>query len=434
MPPPVRIIDTIYANVPATAAPPRDPIKLTAMEALWLLFPVLQHVLLFEGADLPTFDAIVQSLRSSLATTLASFVPLAGRLVHLKDTADVAISCSTSDRVKLVVAESDADIGHLAGDEEHDLRLLELLVPEVDMSVLPTAVLAVQATRFQGGVAVGLTVHHGVADGRSLWTFVEAWATACRGETPAVALTFDRSLINLPGVDVRSVLRKLVPNLPVTTPPSSIMEDRTRFTRRTFTLDARDIQRLKQRIVRLGEAHGAPLSRPPSTFVALVALAWTCFVRCKRLALDEEVFLFFFADVRDRLSPPVEAGYIGACLTGRARAAFRGVGRPGRALQDEGRPCRRVEFYDAGNHFDQTAPSDERVRLSELQGLRHCRLWMGKAEQDGAHPDEPRWPGGADGRQGWPWRAGMTSLFRKEDDMLRKVDTFSTYQRVEMSS
>ncbi|CAM0901902.1 unnamed protein product [Alopecurus aequalis] len=335
--PPVRVIDTIYANVPATAAAPRDPIKLTAMEAQWLLFPVLQHVLLYEGADLPTFDAIVQSLR-----------------------------------VKFVVAESDADIGRLAGDEEHDLRLLELLVPEVDMSVLPTAVLAVQATRFQGGVAVGLTVHHGVADARSLWTFVEAWATACRGEseTPAVAPTFDRSLINLPGVHVT---RQLVPNLPVTTPPSSIVEDRTRFTRRTFTLDARDIQRLKQRIVGLGEAHGAPLSRPLSTFVALVALAWTCFVRCKRFALDDEVFLFFFADVRDRLSPPVQPGYIGACLTGclarlRARDLHgeRALASAALAVQDE--LCKMRDDPVAGWNFMTPTISTKLHRLMNVSG------------------------------------------------------------------
>jgi hypothetical protein len=85
------------------------------------------------------------------------------------------------------------------------------------MTELPTAVLAVQATRFEGGVAVGLTAHHGVMDGRSLWTFIEAWAASCRCETPVtVALSFDRSLVNLPGGDelARSVLRNLAPNLP----------------------------------------------------------------------------------------------------------------------------------------------------------------------------------------------------------------------------
>ncbi|VAH53464.1 unnamed protein product [Triticum turgidum subsp. durum] len=213
----VRIVDASYVDVPETAVRPPGPIKLTAMEALWIVIPVLQHVLLYEGDDdTPPFDAIVQSLRSSLAATLRSFAPLAGKLVHLEETGNVGISCSASDSVRFVVAECDADIGRLAGDEEHDLRVLEGLVPEVDMSLLPTPVLAVQATRFQGGVAVGVTVHHGVADGRALWTFVEAWAAACRGETPATTPCFDRSLVKLPGGEelARSVVRKVAPNLP----------------------------------------------------------------------------------------------------------------------------------------------------------------------------------------------------------------------------
>ncbi|SPT20597.1 unnamed protein product [Triticum aestivum] len=175
------------------------------------------------------------------------------------------------------------------------------------MGELPTPVLAVQATRFDGGVAVG----------RSLWTFVKAWATACRGETPAETPCFDRSVVKLPGGEdlARSVLRKFAPNLPVTAPPAWFEEERTRFTRCTFTLGERDIQRLKQHIVHLGEANGAsPLLRPPSTFPAVAALAWTCFIQCKPFASDDDVLLFFFTDVRDRLDPPIEAGYMGVCL------------------------------------------------------------------------------------------------------------------------
>ncbi|KAK1685774.1 hypothetical protein QYE76_046622 [Lolium multiflorum] len=282
---PVRVIHASYVNVPATAALPLEPIKLTAMEAIWVIMPVLQHVLLYEGADMPPFEDILQALRSSLAVTLGSFAPLAGKLVHLKDTGDVAISCSASDSVKFVVAESDADVRRLARDEEHDLPVLEQLVPDVDMSKLPAAVLAVQATRFNGGVAVGVTVHHAVADGRSLWTFVEAWATACRGEKPALTPSFDRSVVKLPGgeEEARSILRRRAPNLPLVAPPPSLTEDRTRFTRRTF--------------------------------VVVTALAWTCFARCKQFPLDDDVPLLFFADVRDRLDPPVDRGYIGVCLT-----------------------------------------------------------------------------------------------------------------------
>jgi hypothetical protein len=218
----VRVIDASYVSVPATTTPLPEPIKLNAMEAQWLtFFPVVQRVLLFDldGADhTAPFDTALECLRSSLAATLSSFAPLAGKLVHLKDTGDVGISCSAGDGVRFVVAESDADVRRLCCDEEYDISVLRLLVPEVDMSELPVRVLAVQVTRLEGGMALGVTVHHSVADGRSLWAFVEAWATACRGDTPAAATpTFDRSLVILPRGDelAREVLRKFAPNLPL---------------------------------------------------------------------------------------------------------------------------------------------------------------------------------------------------------------------------
>ncbi|WVZ87371.1 hypothetical protein U9M48_034012 [Paspalum notatum var. saurae] len=312
-----------YVAAPAPAVP-AEPIKLNAMEAQWVAIPQLQHLLLFEGdkKQLPPFDAMLQSLRSSLAATLASHAPLAGKLHHLADTGDVAIRCSADgdEGVKFVAAESDADVRGLARDEDHDVQMFERLVPELDLGLLPAPLLAVQATRLAGGgVALGITAHHAVVDGGSLWRFVEAWAAACRGDTPpAPPPVFDRSRVKLPGGDelARSILRKYLPNLPDATMPWSQQEDHRQFTRRTFTLDTQDMGRLKQRIVRLGEAHGAPLRRPPSRFVAVLALAWTCFVRAKAFAGDENVSLFFFADARDRLDPPAGAEYFGACLTG----------------------------------------------------------------------------------------------------------------------
>ncbi|CAN6229745.1 unnamed protein product [Urochloa humidicola] len=321
---PVRIVDVSYVAVPANAALPPEDIKLNAMEAQWLVLPLLQHLLLFEGDQLPPFDAVVHSLKSSLAASLATFAPLAGKLVHLADTGDVAIRCSSASSdagVRFVVAESGADVRRLAGDEELDVQTLQRLVPEVDMGVLPAPLLAVQATHLEGGgVALGITVHHAVADGRSVWRFVDTWAAACRGDTPAMPPPcFDRSRVKLPGGEelARSVLRKYVPNLPVATTPSIMQEDRLRFIRWTFTLDAQHMERLKQRIVHLSEADdGAPCRRPPTRFVAVGALAWTCYVRCRSIPADKDAFLLFLADVRDRLDPPAGGEYFGSCLSG----------------------------------------------------------------------------------------------------------------------
>ncbi|CAN6277093.1 unnamed protein product [Urochloa humidicola] len=318
---PVRIVDVSYVTVPAKAALPPEDIKLNAMEVQWLVHPLLQHLLLFEGDRLPPFDAVVRSLRCSLASTLSTFAPLAGKLVHLADTGDIAIRCSAAaapdSGVRFVVAESGADARRLACDEEHDARTLERLVPEVDMGQLPSPLLAVQATRLDGGgVALGVTVHHAVVDGRSLWRFVEAWAASCRGDAmPQPPPCFDRSRVSLPGGEqlARSVLRKYVPNLPLVTTPSTLqVEDRLSFIRWTFTVHAQQIERLKHHIVRRLDG-----DRRPSRFVAVAALAWTCFVRCRCVpADDKDVFLIFIADVRGRLDPPAGGEYFGACLSG----------------------------------------------------------------------------------------------------------------------
>ncbi|RLM64879.1 transferase [Panicum miliaceum] len=117
---PVRIVDVGHVPAPAPAAgaaPPEPTIKLNAMEAQWVVAPVLQHLLLFEGDRLPPFDDVLR---------------------HLADTGEVAIRRSADDEgVRFVVAETDADARSLACDEDHDVRSFEGLVPEVDMYRLP---------------------------------------------------------------------------------------------------------------------------------------------------------------------------------------------------------------------------------------------------------------------------------------------------------
>ncbi|GJN21068.1 hypothetical protein PR202_gb08516 [Eleusine coracana subsp. coracana] len=303
---PVRVVDVSYVPVPAQAALPPEPIKLNAMEVQWVVLPLFQHILFFEGDQLPPFEAVVHSLKSSLAETLATHGPLAGKLVHLADTGEIAIRCSHDDGVKFVVAESGADARRLAGDEEHNVHAFERLVPELDLSVLPAPLLAVQATRLQGGgVAVGVTVHHGVADGRSLWRFVEAWAAACRGGVPPAAPSFDRSRVKLrlPVGDkelARSVLLKyssaliinaLIAMLKLLFPPprANIMMGEISATS--------SMQRAKggerEDLWLLGSS---PSSSPTDD--------------------DDDVFLFFFADLRSHLDPPAGADYFGACISG----------------------------------------------------------------------------------------------------------------------
>ncbi|CAM0911118.1 unnamed protein product [Alopecurus aequalis] len=323
--PTVKIVE-----VARVAPPPEDLVlRLSPLDAPWMVIPLIQRVLLFDDPDgqLPPFASLICSLRASLTATLALFPPLAGRIVLLPSTGDAAIDCSASDSegrgVRFVVAEmDDTDAGRLAGNVDHDVDAFKALVPELQTDALPTEVLAVQVTRLNGGVAVGVAMHHAVVDGRSVWRFLEAWAVASRGDVAVAAQTFDRAAVAVPGGEelARSTLRKYAPDLPLAPmrfPPGPNLP------RRTFTFAAQHIHRLKQRISDLTVSPPSPQAATPalSSFVAIAALTWVSFVRSKHLdaiTRDHDVYLFFFYDCRGRrgIDPPVSDNYFGTCITG----------------------------------------------------------------------------------------------------------------------
>uniref|UniRef100_A0ACD6AJ81 Uncharacterized protein n=1 Tax=Avena sativa TaxID=4498 RepID=A0ACD6AJ81_AVESA len=304
-------------------------LRLSPLDAPWFMIPVIQRVLLFDDASsqLPPFESIVGSLHASLVATLARFPPLAGRIVFLPSTGDAAIDCSGTEDggARFIVAEmEDADARKLAGDADHDVDALKALVPELAVEELPAEVLAVQVTRLKGGLAVGVAVNHVVVDGRSLWWFLEAWAASCRGDDAVGAPTFefDRTAVTIPGGEelARSTLRKYAPNLPqipMLFPPGPSLP------RRTFTVAAQHIHRLKQRISDfITSPTSAQATTPaPSSFVAIAALTWVSFVRSKHpdaISAADDVYLFFFCDCRGRsgIDPPVSDNYFGTCITG----------------------------------------------------------------------------------------------------------------------
>uniref|UniRef100_A0ACD5ZPQ4 Uncharacterized protein n=1 Tax=Avena sativa TaxID=4498 RepID=A0ACD5ZPQ4_AVESA len=316
-------------------------VKLSFLDSFHVPTGPIQRLFFYEGPDLPTFPFLVGSLRSSLAAILPVFLPLAGKLTFRPSTGDVFVDFSApavSSGVKFVEAEflGGADAMHrLASDDEHDAEAFAQLVPDLDDAghgQLPVPVLAVQATRPADGgavVAVGVSVHHAVADGKSLWQLMRWWSAASRGDLPLAGLvppTFDRSVIRHQGAEelTASILRLRAPTLP-TLPPSSTgaAADTARRRSRTFLLAAEQVQSLKRHI-------SQQLSKPASAYVAVSSLAWTCIVGAKTsskmILANDEACLLVFADCRGRPSGPwsIGEGFFGNCVNpchARARAA-----------------------------------------------------------------------------------------------------------------
>nr|BAD68411.1 putative anthocyanin 5-aromatic acyltransferase [Oryza sativa Japonica Group]BAD68766.1 putative anthocyanin 5-aromatic acyltransferase [Oryza sativa Japonica Group] len=378
----VRVVSVTHVQPEQTAGemPPAagesgdDVVRLSFYDVMFVSMMPIQRLFFYEGAALPPFPSLVGSLRSSLAAALAAFLPLAGKLTFRAALGDVVLDYSAAavpPGVKFVEAEygSSDEISafdamrRLAGDVEHNVEAFMELVPELEVEQLPAPVLAVQVTRpaFRnddgddavGVVAVGVSVHHAVADGQSLWQFMKAWSAAAMVGSPAapglLPPTFDRALIRHPRSEelASKFLQLSSPTLPenltsrfiflhiklaVTFGYSAltllyISEVQVKLSRvaadvikgqrtRTFLLRADQIRSLKRRISRRIAAGEPPreTASPVTAYVAIASLVWTSVVRAKPHDAADEAYLMVTADCRRRLRPPIDPGYFGNCV------------------------------------------------------------------------------------------------------------------------
>uniref|UniRef100_A0A0D9WLR2 Uncharacterized protein n=1 Tax=Leersia perrieri TaxID=77586 RepID=A0A0D9WLR2_9ORYZ len=288
----VLAVSHVHPAVAGESPPPPHAVELTFLDSFHVSKAPIQRLFFFDGDDLPPFESIVCSLQSSLAATLAVFFPLAGKLAYLPDSGDVVIDHSpeaVSHGVKFVEAEYDGaadDMRRLAADEEHDAVAFVRLVPELDVSRLPAPLLAVQVTRPRdggGAVAVGVAIHHGVADGQSVWQFIKAWGHGpCRPRFSSATVRH--------GEEAEEA--NLLPQ------------------RRRDPISEASNNRGSQSRRLAGDGDNRV-----STYIAVTSLAWTSIVRAKSgAAADDDIYFMVSADFRRRLRPPADEGYFGNCI------------------------------------------------------------------------------------------------------------------------
>ncbi|TVU09394.1 hypothetical protein EJB05_42866, partial [Eragrostis curvula] len=425
----VRVVNVSRVH-PAQTGNPSPPChgeyKLSFLDVVHIAKRPIQRLFLFDGADLPPLQSIVSTLQSSLAATLAIFLPLAGKLAFRASSSNdgdvVVIDCSPdaiSSGVQFVEAEFSDDMRRLTRDSEHDTDAFEQLVPNLEaaQTSLPAPVLAVQVTRAAGAVALGVAIHHAVADGHAVWQFMRAWSTRAReGSLAGAGLptpTFDRAGVRHPrgGELTRELLRLFAPELPLLRPAPTLDTTAQQQSRRTFVLRAKEIQTLKQHILQqIRVLTGSEPSKPPSTYVAVTSLVWTSLVRAKPAQHDAEDADFYFmvsADCRRRLRPQLGDGFFGNCVTAffaRARHSdlrdgVAGLARAASAIQD----AIREHLEDLGDH----PLSDFERFLAAYRAVPRERLSaVGSSHRFMAYQTDFGW--------GAPTRVELVSLFARE--------------------
>nr|CAD1837084.1 unnamed protein product [Ananas comosus var. bracteatus] len=155
---------------------------------------------------------------------------------------------------------ADADLSEILSSDESDLNELKKFLPcsKGEASCCdsePTVILSVQATVFRcGGIAVGACVSHKIADGRSLFLFLQAWAAAVRGSFSSEnAPSFDSAAVFPPNENAVPYEAEQPPQV-----------------QKRFVLDGPKIAALREK-----------MASSATRFQAVMALVWRCAVRAR---------------------------------------------------------------------------------------------------------------------------------------------------------
>jgi len=292
-------LDRKSTVIPSRPSQPQH-CKLCPSDLLLVCSNYIQKGLIYHmpSADDHHFVSAVELLKKGLSEVLVHFYPLAGRLITSSDGV-LYIDCNDAGADLIEASAPDVLIQEIAGPEGSpvvgQLFALDGAI-NLDGHFLP--LLAVQVTKLRDGIAIGFTFNHAVADGTSLWYFINSWADLCRGaaavsDPPLHSRCFDikdsHIALNLP---ITQTIREFSP------PPLS---------EKVFHFSKETILNLKDRANR-NNSNGPIII---SSFQALCAHLWQAITRARGLLPHEPTTFRLSVNCRSRLIPPLPFSYFG---------------------------------------------------------------------------------------------------------------------------
>ncbi|KAK7386594.1 hypothetical protein VNO78_26927 [Psophocarpus tetragonolobus] len=323
----VRVVSTITVKA-SSETNSVEKIDLTPWDLQFLQIGTIQRGLLFLNQDKNRASQI-RHLQHSLSSALAFFPLLSGRLVifrHPDNTVSSHIVCDHKGVPFVHAVAPNTAVAHIVQPN---------YVPSVVRAMFPLngvknhqgqPLLAVQVTELLDGVFIALTINHVVADGKSLWRFVNSWAQISHSgdgslKPSAVPERFFLETVHRP---IRFLFTKQQHQIQSPSPSPSptlvvpIM--------RVFHFTKQKITELK------AKARTEAGYDKISSLQALVSHVWRCVIGCCRhIEEHEEVVCMLPVGVRARMVPALPEDYFGnaAVIGGVGMKAGELVGKGG---------------------------------------------------------------------------------------------------------
>ncbi|XP_057833148.2 hydroxycinnamoyltransferase [Cryptomeria japonica] len=327
----VHTISTVAPTIPTE----RHSMFLSNLDLLWLPINNVQRILFYTISPENQYSSIVESLKKSLSSVLVYFYPLAGRL-DKGESGRPEIDCNDAG-VEFLEASIDMPFSSLERDGFQYKPFFQNLVPKVHPLQdhnCSTPFLSVQVTSFEeGGICIGTTLHHVIADGNSCWHFMKSWAECSRGlpvsnpplhcrtvfklenkkPIPISYKPHDVVINGIPGAQIYKFLPDDLQQNSEKTSAEQALElevgiqkwlgHNTEPIYSTFCFTEKMIRDLKQQ------------NGTSSSFIAVAAQFWRCLTRAREVPDEEPVVFALLADCRSRVKPPLPKAYFGNCLS-----------------------------------------------------------------------------------------------------------------------
>ncbi|KAG6428358.1 hypothetical protein SASPL_112609 [Salvia splendens] len=309
----IKIVE-FHCVSPAAGAGAEQSLPLVYFDMIWLHSPPAETLYFYHTKYSESYflETIVPMLIKSLSIALKYYLPLASNIIFPLTSATMPVArYADGDSLPLTIATSDADFPKLTANHSKTTHEFRQFVPQ-----MPTAVYSsdnikfkaatIQVTLFPNeGICVGVTDHHAISDGASLFSFLRTWASIhqsnCAGEYSVLDPFYGRD-----SVQESDKLSAFVWEQVKTSGPSftRTISSPSHKVRSTFILSDGEMKKLKNGM---------------STFVAICAHIWSCLATSAAAAGevvqdDVQEYLTSPVDCRRRLNPPLPENYFGNCL------------------------------------------------------------------------------------------------------------------------
>ncbi|KAL8204333.1 hypothetical protein R6Q57_009956 [Mikania cordata] len=329
----VNVLDHHRVSPPPDSVMPPMSLPLTYFDIPWLSYSP-NRTLFFYQMPPPkattTTTILITLLKQSLSLSLHHFYPLAGNLSIPLPPAEPLMVYTEGDSVSFTVAESNTSIHHLSGNHPRTISKLSSLLPQLPSPIisrdchkpLTLPLLAIQVTLFDdSGFTVGVTSQHVAADERTLYEFMNCWASFCKYLMNKESFVkfkftpwFDRSVI-LDPISLKATLLKQWWNR---THPYKDPQQETEhnMVQSTFFLSSSDINKIKHHIVDKCKIVNEDPPLNLSLYETGVAYVWICILKVEEPhdAKTGPIYLGYNASGISRLKYDIPLSYFGCCI------------------------------------------------------------------------------------------------------------------------